>query len=262
MSRRKDVQVELRKARSLKVAIPTALAVLLYLASRWGNAAGLSVGLLAILWGLILISAVKAISAFLQETGLGAKYSLRQLTADYTTRDIMVMAALVAVGGIAKGYWGRIRMILEPLGPFSSLIIAPGFYLWGVLGAYLIRKPLSGTISMVLGGIVEILIGNPYGLPVLLFNFWEGLGPDLGYTIRGKYTYGGAILGCLLGSAFGIFYSGFTAGFQFLDSRLLLLQRVIGFAGAALGGIVGQWIAGRLEELGVRKETQTTIEPA
>lgn len=221
-------------------------------------------GLAAVLWGLTVLAAVVFLTNLATVTGIAEALSLERLTSAYTTRDIFMMAVLIAIGGVVKGEWGKIRMFLEPLGPFASLIIAPGFYLWGTLGAYLVRKPLSGTISMVLGGVIEILLGNPYGLPVLLFNFWEGLGPDLGYTIFGFKIYNvwTSILGCLIGSIFGIFYSGFSAGFQFLDPSVQILQWVIGFIGAGIGGVIGYYIARGLERLGVTRTTEVVVEAA
>jgi energy-coupling factor transport system substrate-specific component len=216
----------------------------------------------AIVWGFVAVYAVQSISAVMSVTGLAQKLELRQLTASYTTQDIMKMAVLIAIGGIFKGEWGKIRMILEPLGPFAALVIAPGFYMWGTLGAYLIRKPLSGTISMTLGGIVEILLGNPYGLPVLIFNAYEGFGPDMGYTIFKfkKYTVWTAIIGCLIGAVFGVFYAGFTTGFQFLSDQAQLLQRILGFGGAALGGVIGHYLAKALERVGVTQPSELVIE--
>ena len=223
-----------------------------------------STGWAAVMMGLALVAGAGFLTDLAVVTGLTEKYSLEKLTSSYTTRDIFMMAVLIAIGGVIKGEWGKIRMFLEPLGPFSSVIIGPGFYLWGTLGAYLIRKPLSGTISMTLGGVIEILLGNPYGLPVLIFNFYEGLGPDLGYTVFGfkKYNVWTSILGCLIGSVIGIFYRLFSSGFQFLSPGLQILTWATGFAGAAIGGVIGYYVARGLEKLGVTQTTEVVVEEA
>ena len=246
--------------KKVRMVIALVLAVILIIVSRSIESAGVA----AIVLGLALIVGVAFLTDLATVTGLAEKFSLERLTSAYTTRDIFMMAVLIAIGGVVKGEWGKVRMFLEPLGPFASLIIAPGFYLWGTLGAYLVRKPLSGTISMTLGGVIEILLGNPYGLPVLIFNFYEGLGPDLGYTIFGFKIYNvwTSILGCLIGSVVGIFYQMFSSGFQFLAPGLQILTWVIGFTGAAIGGVLGYYIAKGLEKLGVTRTTEVVVEAA
>jgi energy-coupling factor transport system substrate-specific component len=221
------------------------------IATNW---AAIAYGFSVLAGGLFLADVAKA-------TGLSKKYSLEKITSAYTTRDLFLMAALIAIGGIAKGEWGKIRMIVEPLGPFASIVIGPGFYMWGTLGAYLIRKPLSGTISMTLGGVIEILIGNPYGLPVLIFNFYEGLGPDLGYTVFGfkRYNLATSIIGCLIGSVVGIGYRLLSTGFAFLPLGLQLLTWGTGFAGAALGGVLGYYIAKGIERLGIIPQSEAVV---
>lgn len=215
--------------------------------------------LTAAAWGFGFWYAIIVVFTLFERLGLS------NLAANYTTYDIMVMAVLVAIGGVLKAYWAQIRMVVESfLGPFSSFIIAPGFYVWGILAAYLVRKPGSGTISMVLGGVVEILAGNPFGVPVLLFNFWEGLGPDIAYGIfrYKKYNLFVAILGGLLASYFGVFYGWYYFGLSEVGVLALLGVLASDTVGGIVAGVVGHYLAVGLERLGVKTTREAIVEPA
>jgi energy-coupling factor transport system substrate-specific component len=221
--------------------------------------AGISPTLAALAWGVMAWYIIEFLFGLARITGLSSFYT------EYTTYDIMVMAALIAAGGIVKAYWGQLRLIFESLfGPYGSGILGGGFYFWAVLACYLVRKPLTGTISMVLGGVVEILAGNPFGLPVLLFNFWEGLGPDIAYGLfrLKKYTLGVAILAGLLAAYFGVVYGWYYFGFQYLGLGPFLVYLVSTGIGGLLGGVLGHYVGMALERVGVRPPAKAVIESA
>jgi energy-coupling factor transport system permease protein len=212
----------------------------------------------AVTWALAFWAAIDFVFI------LGKRVGWTKITGEYTTYDIMVMAVLIAAGGVLKAYWAQVRVIVESLtGPFgSSIIIGPGFYMFAILACYLVRKPLSGTISMVLGGVIEILAGNPFGLPVLLFNFWEGLGPDIAYAIFRfkKYTLWVALIAGLLASYFGVFYGWYYFGFSKLPFTQFLIYLLTRFLGGLLAGILGHYLGVGLEKVGVRPPAKAVVE--
>ncbi|MCL4563009.1 MAG: ECF transporter S component [Chloroflexi bacterium] len=133
----------------------------------FGGVSGWPVILVAIGWGVAFYFAIAFVLTW---AGLSGATSF---AASYTTRDIVIMGALIAIGGVAKAYWGQLRLVLESvIGPYAEFVIGPGFYVWAILACQLVRKPLSGTISMVLGGVVEILAGTP--LVCLFFSSMGG----------------------------------------------------------------------------------------
>ena len=219
-------------------------------------------------WQTALVLGIAFFAAVWFLFGLFKLLGFKTLTEQYTTYDIMVMAVLIAAGGVVKAYWGQVRMILESLmGPYATFIIGPGFYFWAILACYLVRKPLSGTISMVLGGVIEILVGNPFGLPVLAFNFWEGLGPDIAYSAfkLKRYTVTVAIIGGLLASFLGVFYSWFYFGFNETISTsagriaflVFLGEKVVS---GVIAGLVGHYLGVALEKVGVRPPAAAVVE--
>lgn len=238
---------------------PLILAVVLGIISYNMGTTELPTTIIALGWGAMIWFIFDLVLQIIRMTNLSAFFT------EYTTYDIMVMAALIAVGGIFKAYWGQLRLILESLfGPFGSAILGGGFYFWGILAVYLIRKPLVGSVTMVLGGVVEILAGNPFGIPVLLFDFLEGLGADVGYSIfkLKKFNLGVALLGGVFAAYFGIVYNWFYFGFEYLGLGAFLIYIVETGVGGLLGGVVGHYLGVALEKIGVRPPAKASIEDA
>lgn len=100
----------------------------------------------------------------------------------YTTRDLMVMAALAALGGIASTYINFIGDFFQSfLGFAGTTQWAAGLHvLWLVLAVGLTRKQGAGTITGILKGAVELFSGNTHGLLILLVDLVAGLLVDLG----------------------------------------------------------------------------------
>ena len=247
----------LPKAITKKPLLPILAAVFL-LAAIFGGRAEIAVIFSAILWGGFCYFMVAFFLNWAREAGATA------FVDSYTTRDVVVMAALIAIGGIAKAYWGQLRMVLESaFGPYAEFIIGPGFYVWGILACNLVRKPLSGTISMTIGSAVEILAGNPFGLPVFLFNFWEGFGPDISYNFifrNKRYDLLVAILGGILSADLGLVYGWYYFGFSQLPALAFIIYVVEVTLSGVAAGIIGYYLAKALERIGVKPPSEAVIE--
>jgi len=216
--------------------------------------------IIAVIWAGAFFLAVRVLYYIAVEAGY------TKFTEAYTTKDIMKMAVLIAVGGIIKGYWGQIRLLGEGiLGQYSGFFVSWMFYLWGILACYLVRKPFCGTISMVLGGVIEILVGNPFGLPVLLFNFMEGLGPDIVYGGIFKYRRHNlwiAILSGFVTSLIGLWYGWLYFGFAQQEFGAFVLYLGVTFAGGILSGVIASIVIALLNAVGVKPSTEVKVETA
>ncbi len=187
-----------------------------------------------------------AAEASSQSSGLG-RLGFRP----WTTRDLVTIALLIAVGGVFKGYWGGVRLALESsLGPlFTGWIIGAGFSLFGVLPLLIIPKTGVATVSMVAGSVIELAVGNPFGVEVFVFNFWEGLGPD----IR-KFAILAGIASTSLGAPYTLVTRGITAlmrnfeGYGQYAVWLFLANRVLG---GVICGAAGLALANSLRTMGV-----------
>jgi len=99
----------------------------------------------------------------------------------FSTRDLMMMAALAAVGGISSTYVNMIGDFFQSfLGFAGTTQWAAGLHIvWLMLAASMIRKPGAATTVGIIKGIVEFLTGNTHGLIVLIVNIVAGLIIDL-----------------------------------------------------------------------------------
>jgi energy-coupling factor transport system permease protein len=219
--------------------------------------AGMPTLVIAIFWGVAFYCVISFFFGWASLAGAG------QFVQTYTTRDIVVMAALIALGGVFKAYWGQLRLVFESIvGPYAEFVIGPGFYLWAILACYLVRKPLSGTISMTLGGVVEILAGNPFGLPVLLFDFWEGLGPDISYNFifkNKRYDLVVAIIGGILSADLGLVYGWIYFGFSKLPPIAFIIYVIEVTLSGVAAGLIGYYLAKGLERIGVKPPVPAVI---
>lgn len=99
-------------------------------------------------------------------------------------RQWVWMVVLIAVSGIIKGGWGQVRFITEAIfGPMATAVFGGFFLFWGMLAAFGIRKFGAATLVMTLGTPFELAAGNPFGQLVWVFNFFEGLGADVGFAL-------------------------------------------------------------------------------
>ena len=178
----------------------------------------------------------------------------------YTTLDIGYLVALTAIGGISKAYQGMIRMTLETaLGPFGSFIWNSLFYFWPLLTCLIIRKFGVGTISAVVGGFIEIALGNPYGIMVIYYNLVEGFAADLG-MLAFKYNiefnkkgllkcYVAGVIAALFGAVvfaatLGLFVYG-------LEAIVIYYAGSILFGGGVVAGALSFAVASILAKAGI-----------
>ena len=81
----------------------------------------------------------------------------------FSTRDLMMMAALAAVGGISSTYINMIGDFFQSfLGFAGGTQWDAGLHIvWLMLAALMIRKPGAATTVGLIKGIVELLTGKP-----------------------------------------------------------------------------------------------------
>lgn len=186
----------------------------------------------------------------------------------WTNRDLVTIALIIAIGGVFKGYWGTVRLVLESsLGPlFTGWIIGAGFSLFGVLPFFLVPKVGVSTLSMVVGSVIELAVGNPFGVEIFILNFWEGLGPDIIFALfflanggrTPSLTLRLAILAGIASTSLGAPYTLVTRGITALMRNfngygewalaLFLANRVLG---GVICGAAAYGIAGTLHRMGV-----------
>lgn len=101
----------------------------------------------------------------------------------FTTRDLTVMAVLVAVTGVFQYGWSHFVFGVGVLGPFANLFASYGFNIASFVILYFVPKPGASTVTKFFGAIVEVLLGNPFGPIAIFYGTVEGFAADLGFVM-------------------------------------------------------------------------------
>lgn len=117
----------------------------------------------------------------------------------FTTRDLVLIAILIALGGIFQFIWAHLVFQAQFLGPFNPFFASFGFNIWSFLPIYLIQKPGSSTIAKGFASVIELMLGNPVGPIVIFYGMAEGFAADLAFVLfKQKFTLNMVIIGSLL----------------------------------------------------------------
>lgn len=103
----------------------------------------------------------------------------------FSTRDLLIMAVLAALGGVASTYINTLGDAVEAfLGFPGATQWAAGLHVvWIVLAIAITGKPGTGVVIGALKGAVELMSGNSHGVIVLLVDLVAGLLVDFGFLI-------------------------------------------------------------------------------
>lgn len=185
----------------------------------------------------------------------------------FSTRDLLIMAALASLGGIAGTYINALGDAVQSILGFAGTTQwAAGLHaLWLVLAAAIVKKPGVGTITGILKGVVELLTGNTHGLIVLLVDLVAGILVDLGFAPFGKKRN---LLACILAgglaSASNVFVFQLFASLpaDILAYGALALIGVVAFvSGVIFAGLLGWILLNALQQAGVIKQVEEKETP-
>jgi ABC-type thiamin/hydroxymethylpyrimidine transport system permease subunit len=186
---------------------------------------------------------------------------VRQRRTHFTTRDLLMMAALAALGGVVSTYVNAVGDFFQSILGFAGTTQwAAGLHvLWLTLAVGLTGKPGAGTITGLLKGGVELLTGNTHGLLVVLVDVVAGLLVDLGFLpFRRKDSLAAYCVAGGLASASNVFV------FQLFASipedtlaywAMLLVAGVAFLSGVLFAGVLSWVLLNALRRAGVVKDT-------
>lgn len=178
----------------------------------------------------------------------------------FSTRDLLMMAALAALGGVAGTYINAIGDFMQSILGFAGTTQwAAGLHvLWLVLAVGLTRKQGAGTVTGLLKGGVELLSGNTHGLLVVLIDLVAGLLVDLGFfPFRNKDSRLAYLLAGGLAAASNVFVFQLFAALPadiLAYGALLLVGGMALLSGALLGGLLGHVLTNTLRRVGVVRD--------
>jgi len=180
----------------------------------------------------------------------------------FSTRDLMMMAALAALGGVASTYINFIGDFFQSLLGFAGTTQwAAGLHvIWIMLAAAIVRKPGAAAMTGILKGFVEFLSGNTHGLLVLIVGILAGLIVDVVLLPnRGKQPGILFFLAAGLASASNIFVFQFFASIpeDILTFFAILFTSGIAFSsGILFGGVVVHSLLVSLRKIGILNDQE------
>lgn len=162
-------------------------------------------------------------------------------------RDIVLLALIAFLFGAvfigANMLWTVLDAALVPLGlePFATEIL---FGLWiipGPVAAALIPRVGSATLGEVLASIAEMLYGAQFGFSVIIDGIVQGIGSELGFTLR-KYRHPESFqtlaLSALTVTLVSYFYSFYKSGYNQLSLEMNLALIIVRFLSAFIVNVV------------------------
>jgi ABC-type thiamin/hydroxymethylpyrimidine transport system permease subunit len=178
----------------------------------------------------------------------------------FSTRDLLMMAVLAALGGVASTYIQTLaNAVHAALGfPGATQILAGLHVIWIVLAVGLTGKEGAGTVTGVAKGVVELLSGNTHGILVVLIDVVAGILVDLGMLpFRNKNSYPAYCIAGGLATASNVFVFQAFASIpsDVLAMSALLLVALASFvSGVLLAGVLGKVLLDSLRRSGVVKD--------
>jgi energy-coupling factor transport system substrate-specific component len=141
----------------------------------------------------------------------------------WRTVDIVVVAAIAVAFGVVFWFWDVY------VWPWASFLSSPGEYaisgVWllpAVVAPLVVRKPGAAIFAEMVAAIVSVLLGNQWGLDVLLSGFVQGAGAELLFAFV-LYRNFSPLVAALAGAGAGVgealhdlpvYYSSFDVPYQ------------------------------------------------
>ena len=160
-----------------------------------------------------------------------------------------------AVRALFREYWAwlgpylGIETILAGVSAqFGQELLFGLWFVSGLLGGYIIRRPGAAFLSETLAAFAEVLLGAPAGPVLIVTGFMQALGPELVFAATGYRRWGWGTM-AVAGAAAGIIalpWNWLRLGYFALDPGVMLglfITRVVagtlaGLAAKAIGDLV------------------------
>ena len=105
------------------------------------------------------------------------------------TKEIVIVAMVAAVIGVIYTLLDFAYMPLSAILGTVFMELTFGIYLLsGALPRYLVRKPGIAIFGGLVTAGVNLLLGSPYGLQLVLAGFLQAVGIEIAYAFIGKYN--------------------------------------------------------------------------
>jgi energy-coupling factor transport system substrate-specific component len=173
----------------------------------------------------------------------------------WTLRELLIVAVLGAVFGVLYLGWVQIWLIAQAIFGAVTMDVVMGFwFIVSIIAAAIIRKPGAALLSELLAALMQVLLGSPAGLLLLVTGLVQGVGAEAVFAATRWRKYSLPVLMLAgVGSAVASFaYTWIRFDYGALAPGLLLTMFVLRcLSGALLGGLLGHLVTKALYKTGV-----------
>jgi energy-coupling factor transport system permease protein len=173
----------------------------------------------------------------------------------WTLREILIVAFLGAVFGVLYLAWVQVWLITQAIfGPVTMDVVMGFWFIVSIIAAAIIRKPGAALLSEVLAAVVQVLLGSPAGLLLIVTGLVQGAGAEAVFAAtRWKNYRLPVLMAAGVGAAVASFiYTWIRFDYGALAPGLLIAMFVLRcLSGALLGGLLGHWVTQALYRTGV-----------
>lgn len=173
----------------------------------------------------------------------------------WTLREILIATVLGAVFAVLYLGWVQVWLVAQAAFGAVTMDVVMGFwFIVSIIAAAIIRKPGAALLTEMLAAGIEILLGSPAGIMLLLSAAIQGAGAEAVFALTRWRNYSLPVLMLAgIGSAiFSFAYTWFLFGYGALAPGLLITMFVLRcLSGALLGGLAGHLVTEALYKTGV-----------
>ncbi|MGC9529998.1 MAG: ECF transporter S component [Candidatus Bipolaricaulaceae bacterium] len=157
----------------------------------------------------------------------------------FGVRDIVLVALLASVGGALSAYIGYLGNLVNRFFgvPFGAGQMLAGLHVvWPLLAAALVRRVGAATLTGLVKGTVEFLMGGTHGVVILLVSAVEGAFVDVGTSLDPRRPPWTLVLSGAVASSSNvfIFQALYFSGVPW--DYILFMGGLAAISGAVLGG--------------------------
>lgn len=173
----------------------------------------------------------------------------------WTLRELLIVAVLGAVFGVLYLGWVQIWLITQAMfGPVTMDVFMGFWFIVSMIAAAIIRKPGAALLSEFLAALMQLLLGSPAGLLLLVSGLVQGAGAEAVFAATRWRRYSLPVLMLAgVGAALASFaYTWIRFDYGALAPGLLVTMFVLRcLSGALLGGFLAHLVTEALYKTGV-----------
>jgi energy-coupling factor transport system substrate-specific component len=171
----------------------------------------------------------------------------------WRTQDYVLLAMLAIVFGAIYWWWLQPYLWIAPLAAqFGQELLFGMWFVSGLLGGYIIRRPGAAFLAETLAALAEVLLGAPAGPILVVTGLMQALGPELVFaaTRYERWGWGTMVVAGVAAGVVALPWNWFRLGYFALPPALLLGLLVARVISGALAGVLAKLLGDLLAATG------------